>query len=206
MRVRRAHLPLLSLSVVSLAAGPAAAQVPAEPTVAERGTDDIYGHSADRRTLDGHTFIPASDVRLPFTITSFLSDLVIGLGTTSGTAHVGDQKFSGKLDYAGIGGVLGYELAFLDHFSARVLIDETMFSGINGKSALAVGTQVQFGFGAGVTASTRIGDSLQLGLLFDFSERPNMGITIGKGLSSIANSCQEVSGCNVDLGQLFTLQ
>jgi hypothetical protein len=159
--------------------------------------------ASDRRTLNGHIFMPAADVPWPFTITSLTSDLLVAYGNTTATVQIRGQTFSGKMEYAGIGGVLAYEYAFLDHFSVRAFLNDVVFSGINGRSALAVGTEFQIGAGVGVTASIPIGDTLRVGFLLDASTQPNLALTIASGLRSIVDSCNQPTGCNVDTTKIF---
>jgi hypothetical protein len=159
--------------------------------------------TSDRRTLNGHNFMPAAEAQWPFTITSLTSQLLLGYGKTTANIQIRDQTFSGTAEYAGIGGILAYEYGFMDYFSVRARLTDTIFSGINGKSALAVGTEVQFAFGVGATASVPIGDTLRLGVLFDFFTNPALGLTVATGLQSVANTCSEPSGCHLDLSQIF---
>ena len=202
-------LSLFTLALAALATRPAAA---AEPPAAAEAVSPAAAPAAPAekprsggRTLNGHDFIPAADVRWPFTVTSFDSQLVIGLGQTDATFRVGDQTFSGSFDYAGVGGVLGYEYAFLDYFSVRAILDEIVYSGINGESAVVVGTRVLVGFDGGLTASLPLGDSLRLGILLDVSHTPNLALTIGNGLQNIAENCREGS-CSIDTGSVFSTQ
>jgi hypothetical protein len=168
---------------------PASASSPAPP----------YG-----RALNGHIFMPAVDVPWPFTVTSLTSDLVLGYGQTTGTVQISNQTFGGTLDYAGIGGLLAYEYAFLDHFTARALINNIVYSGLNGKSALAIGSQMRLGFSAGFTASLPIGDTARVGFLFDFISNPSLGLTPAAGLSAFAATCSQPSGCQVDSTEIFS--
>jgi hypothetical protein len=168
-------------------AGPARADEPGS-------ADGDWG--GEGRTLNGHVFMPAGVVPSPFVTTSFGSALRIAEGTSTATYTVGNDTLSGTLNYAGIGGVLAYEYAFLGHFSARLTLDEILYSGTSGKSAIVVGTTGQLGVVAGVTGSFALGDSLRLGLLFDVSDVPNAGLTIGSAIKSIIDSCQ-TTGCDV---------
>src|SRR5262245_27078710 len=104
------------------------------------------------RILNGHTFLPATAVRGPFTVTSFGSFMLIGYGSTSGTFQVGDRVFNQGFDYALFGATLDYELAFLRYFSARLVLTPDVFSGINGSSAVVIGSRLQVGVTAGLTA------------------------------------------------------
>jgi hypothetical protein len=158
---------------------------------------------AGGRTLNGHRFLPAADVPWPFTVTSLASSLILGYGETTSTFTILNRTFGGTREYAAAGGFLAYEYAFLDYFSARAHLTEAIFSGINGNSALAVGTQVQIGFGIGATASLPIGDTARVGLLLDWDTTPRLGLTVASGLRSIAQSCQSPSGCVIDLSKIF---
>jgi hypothetical protein len=188
----------------SCAALAAAATLLAMPApAAEPGSDP--GPSSGR-TLNGHAFMPAADVPGPFVATSFGTGLIMGVGTTDATWQVGDQTLTGKLDYAGIGAVLGYEYAFGDRLSARVSITELIFSGINGKSAVVIGSKIQGGGSVGLTYSMPLGDSARVGVLFDAGYQPNFGLTIGAALKSAIDSCSQPDGCSVDPGSAFQQQ
>ncbi|HTP50049.1 MAG TPA: hypothetical protein VMK42_05070 [Anaeromyxobacteraceae bacterium] len=155
-----------------------------------------------RRILNGHVFMPSATVPGALTTTSFATYLITAYGKTTGSAQIGDKLYSGSFDYAGVGAILGYEYAFLDHFSARFSITELVYTGINGSSALVIGTSVSTGASLGFTASLPIGDSFKLGLLLDGTIGPGLALTIGNGISSIINRCQQ-SGCAVGEGDIF---
>lgn len=196
-------VPGFARSETQVETQPPAAQAPAPAeTSVSTSTALPPSTTSDRRTLNGHNFMPAAEAQWPFTITSLTSQLLLGYGKTTANLQIRDQTFSGTMEYAGIGGILAYEYGFMDYFSVRAQLNDTIYSGINGKSALAVGTEVQFGFGIGATASLPIGDTLRLGVLFDFFTNPALGLTVASGLRSIADSCNQGS-CNVDLSQIF---
>ena len=190
-------LPLCA-SLVVLAPGFARSQSAAEAPEATP-----YPAVAGGRTLNGHRFLPAADTPWPFTVTNLTSYLIVGYGETTSQFTILNQTFGGTREYAAGGGILGYEYAFLDYFSARAHITEIIFSGINGSSALAVGTQMQLGFGFGATASLPIGDTARVGFLLDWDTSPRLGLTIAAGIRSVAQSCQQPSGCVIDLSQIF---
>ncbi len=155
------------------------------------------------RTLNGHTFMPAAEVRWPFTVTSFASDLVIAYGSSTASLQIGDRTFAGTMNYAGIGGVIGFEYAFLPIFSARAVLDDIVYSGIDGKSAISVGTEMQVGFGIGLTAALPIDEKTRFAFLFDVDARPNLALTIAEGLREILATCEQPSGCTVEPGTIF---
>src|SRR6476659_5506320 len=74
----------------------------------------------DGRELGGHSFMPVLGIVGPFAATSFGTFLTLGAGTTEGAVSLQlpgtsspPQTFSGKVSYAVVGGVIGYEYAFL---------------------------------------------------------------------------------------------
>jgi hypothetical protein len=206
MRERTSLLVISAAAIATFLAPVAAAAAPADGaavTPVPAASTDESAVTSDRRTLNGHTFMPAADVRWPFATTSLASDLVLAYGKTTAALDIGNQRFEGTVTYAGIGGVLGYEYGFLDHYSVRAVIDDIIYSGIDGRSALTVGTEMQLGFGLGATASWQIGDSIRAGVLLDYSNRPSLGITIVQGLQSVESACNSPAGCSVDVGQIF---
>jgi hypothetical protein len=154
------------------------------------------------RVLNGHVFIPSAVVPGALTTTSFVTYLEIAYGKTTASQQIGDQLYSGSFDYAGVGAVVGFEFAFLKYFSARLTINEFVYSGINGESALVIGTSLATSFGLGVTASLPIGDSLKLGLLVDAGVGPALALTIGSGINTIIKSCQQ-GNCSAGQGNIF---
>jgi hypothetical protein len=189
----------LCASLAVLAPSVAHSQAAAEATDATP-----YPAVAGGRTLNGHRFLPATDVPWPFTVTNLTSFLILGYGETTSQFKILNQTFGGKREYAAAGGNLAFEYGFLDYFSARAHLAEVIFSGVNGSSALAVGSQMQLGFGLGATASLPIGDRARVGLLFDWDTTPRLGLTIGAGARAIAQSCVSSSGCVFDLKQIFS--
>jgi len=196
----------VSIALLLLAASPAAWPAEGEATAFTPGQPQTVPPPKGR-ILNGHVFMPAADVPGALPTTSFVADMVLALGTASAPnpITIGNTTLSGDFQYAGVGNVVGYEYAFLDYFSARLIINDIIFSGINGGSVLAVGTQVRVGFTGGLTASLPIGDSLRVALLFDAGKVPAMALTIGNGIRQIVNSCNAGS-CNVNASDVFALE
>jgi hypothetical protein len=149
------------------------------------------------RVLNGHVFMPSVSVPGALTTTSFGTYLILGYGTTSGSIQVGDKVFAGTYSYAGVGATLGYEYAFLRYFSARLAINEIVYSGIDGKSAIAVGTTAGAGGSLGLTASMPVGDSLRVGALLDAGIAPGLAMTIGNGIRDVIETCNQ-GNCTVN--------
>jgi hypothetical protein len=209
------HTSLVAVLALLTAGGAASAQEQAVPPTAVTPTPAVPAQEATpdrapsledttppRRVLNGHVFMPSAEVPGALTTTSFATYLIMVYGNTSGSAQIGDQLYSGTFDYAGVGALLGYEYAFLNYFSARFSITELVYSGINGSSALVIGTSVSTAATLGFTASLPIGDSLKLALLVDGGIGPGLALTIGSGISSIIKGCQQ-GNCNAGTGEVF---
>jgi hypothetical protein len=196
---------LLSVHVAVAADEPASAATTAPATANTTAVEQVP--VPEGRILNGHVFMPSATVPGALTTTSFGSFLVLGYGKTTGSVTVGDKQYTGNFDYAGVGAIIGYEYAFLKYFSARLAINEIVFSGINGSSAIVIGTTLATGFNLGVTASLPIGDSLRLGVLLDAGFQPGLALTIANGLQSIISSCTTGSDgrphCEVGDGSIF---
>jgi hypothetical protein len=190
-----AHTAAAAEEPAPAAAIPAPGVATAPPAAA--GLRDTEERSIpEGRVLNGHVFIPSAAVPGALTTTSFSSYLVLGVGKTSGSTQIGDKLYSGDFDYAGVGAILGYEYAFLRYFSVRFTLNEIVYSGINGSSAIVVGTALSTGGALGVTASMPVGDSLRLGVLFDAGIAPGLALTIGNGIRTIIENCK-AGNCNI---------
>src|SRR5215472_15949522 len=188
----------------SLAAEQADQAPTTNPDAAARSASEGNPPS-EGRILNGHTFMPAASVRGPFVVTSFGSFMNIGYGSTTGEFQVGNSVFNGGFDYALFGATLDYELAFLRYLSARLAVNPDVFSGVNGSSALAVGSRLQVGVSAGLTASIPLGNAVRVGFLLDAGFGPNVLLSIGQGMRALIDSCRQPAGCNVDTGQVFNI-
>jgi hypothetical protein len=161
--------------------------------------------SSEGRSLAGHLFMPSDSVPVPFATTSFVSSMLLGYGSTATNLVILGVDFSKDLQYAGTGGVLRYELSFLRHFAVRAGVGTLIYSGIDGRSAIAIGSSVVLGVEAGATGTILLGDRVRLSLLFDFRYSPNIALTIGTGVNQILASCASPDGCSADTGNLFSL-
>ena len=99
--------------------------------------------------------------------------------------------------FIGVGATIGFEYAFLRYFSARLTINEQVYSGINGSSAIVVGTSLAGGGTLGVTASMPVGDSILaivLGFIFSFLAIQCTGVTDITPLTTASKASQLVLG------------
>jgi hypothetical protein len=109
------------------------------------------------------------------------------------------------MQYAGLGAYFKYEYAFLDHFSARVWLNDLVYSGTTGQSVVVIGTEVHGGAGAGLTGTLKLGDAVRLGALLDVSYAPNFALTIGNALRTLADSCR-AGNCDVNAASATSLE
>ena len=134
----------------ALAALPAAAQEPPTASAAPAAPAAAAPESASEgRVLNGHVFQPSVLVTGPFTTTSFVTQIILIAGSTSASVTIGDQDISGSLDYAGLGGYAGYEYAFLKHFSARLWLNDVVFSGLTGRAVVVMARRSRAGSAVG---------------------------------------------------------
>ncbi|MGZ6060010.1 MAG: hypothetical protein ACXWLP_11165 [Myxococcaceae bacterium] len=207
------HIPLVTVLALTMTATALAGNEQGSPTSAAPTTEAtpptepapaqlLENAPPAGRVLNGHVFMPSNRVAGALTTTSFGTFLNTAFGNTTASVQIGDQLYSGGFDYAGIGATLGYEYAFLNYFSVRFTIDEFVYSGINGSSALVIGTALSTGGTLGFTASLPIGDSLKVGILLDGAIGPGLALTIGSGINTIIKSCQ-AGNCVVGEGNIF---
>jgi hypothetical protein len=164
------------------------------------------------RELGGHTFMPILGMVSPFTTTSFGTFLSVGYGSTTGRLSLqlpGNPPppptiISGSVSYAAIGGVVGFEAAFLQHFSARVIFTETLYSGTTGAAAAMVGSNARLGADFGLTASLPLTPSIRVAAVVDASFAPSTGILLGPAIKSTFDSCaMGITNCRFEFSQLF---
>ena len=200
---RVAMMAILSLVTTRAALAGEESEPPAIATPApsaSTGTEEM----PTGRVLNGHVFMPSAIVPGALTTTSYDTHLVLAYGTTTGSFKVGDRVFAGTYTYAGVGANLAYEYAFLRYFSARLGINEQIYSGVDGKSAITVGTTASAGGSLGMTASLPLSDSLRVGFLFDAAITPGLALTIGNGIRTIIDSCNQ-GNCTVNTGGIFSV-
>ena len=197
---------MAAMLLVVPSGAPLAAEQDDQPPTTNRDTAAQTEDASppEGRILNGHIFMPADRVRSPFTVTSFGSSVNLGYGSASGMVQIGNRVFN-QYDYAFFGATVDYELAFLRYFSARIALSPDVFSGSNRSSALVVGSRLQVGVSGGLTASLPLGNAVRVGFLLDTSFGPNWDLTIGQGIRTIINSCQQPSGCDIAMGEIISL-
>jgi hypothetical protein len=189
-----------------------APSVLAPPADPPRPEPRIELSRAEGRELAGHVFMPTVGVVGPFATTNFGSFMLLGAGSTEGSLTLQlpgsplppPQTFRGSVTYAAVGGLLGFEYAFVPGVSARVGISQAIYSGTTGASAAVVGSNVRIGGSAGFTAGIPIGQSVRVAAVFDATYAPRLGLVLGPAIESTFAQCsQGVANCRFDLDSLF---
>jgi hypothetical protein len=128
---------------------------------------------------------------------------LLGIGRASGSLQIGDKSYQGHFQYGGVGTFIGYEYAFLDYFSARIAMNTQVYSGINGRSAIVIGSSVGAGGSLGLTASLPVANTLRVGFLFDAGITPGLALTIGNGIRTIVSECSAGACPTIGTGGIF---
>jgi len=227
MALELAVLPALAQDTPSVSATPnpsedsageVVARVAAEPSSVAASTPRAAtaaktSYRPQGRELGGHVYMPVLGIVGPFATTSFGTFLTMGAGSTQATVTLDvpgasePQTFRGSVSYAAVGGVLGFEYAFLRDVSARLIISETLYSGTSGAAAAAIGTNARLGGNLGLTAGLPIGRSVRVAGVFDASYVPRFGLLLGPAIRAAFDSCSTgVTDCRFDFGKLFQQQ
>jgi hypothetical protein len=132
------------------------------------------------RALNGHVFTPSPYVVSPFSTTHLGSHTGFGYATATSARFNLQGEVIGERDYdlAGYGNNVQYQYRFADWLAARVTGNLTLFSGIDGESALAAGASFRYSVGLGLTSGFRIGDSIRLAFVIDAAFQPAIDLTI----------------------------
>jgi len=133
-----------------------------------------------RRQLGEHLFIPRTEVYDPFTTSDVASTSGFAYGTAGGpTFNIQGQPVN-VADYQ----IVAYSQSFFgqwgitDWWALRLLVNGTLYTGANGSALAGIGVNGVVRAGAGTTFSWRVLPTFRLGLLFDVTFGPSIGINI----------------------------
>jgi hypothetical protein len=196
--------PVRAAEPAATAAPPTAAAVATAPSPATAPVAPAPGSTG--RVVGAHTFMPTGVVPGALLTTSFASNFAFASGASRADLTIAGRTLDATVEYAGVGANMAFELAFLEHFSARLAIDEMVYSGTSGRSAVFVGATGQVNVNAGVSAGIPLGDSARIALLFDAGLGPSAGLTIASGIQGIVDACQSTSGCDPEAGSFFVMR
>jgi hypothetical protein len=179
----RGRLRSVAGLVAALAVWPAQAQQAATPEVTRPGQAPPPPQG---RELNGHLFIPSELLVQPFIETDFRS--VTGAGVLRsegpGISLTGEREPT-RREFTQLGYSQRFELQVkvLPWLAARGHATALVYSGINGRSIINLGSTVQYAAGGGLTAGTRFGP-VQVALIADAAYEPTYSIDIGGTLGA----------------------
>src|SRR5512137_1932605 len=120
----------------------------------------------DRRLLNGHDFLP-SVVSAPGPTYRLNGD------------PTGETR---TYSWGGMGQAIRFQTVFLDQLAIRGNLTTSLASGIDGWSALVVGTSVQAGVGLGAEWSMAFGQSVRLGASLDVDSTPQLNLLVAAAI------------------------
>jgi hypothetical protein len=201
----------LSLAVgLGAAAGPArAGEPPAAPDpgpVVASPDPGLEPASADRRLLNGHAFLPSS-VAAPIAASSFGLEAGFSVASATGPKYDlrGDPTGETRTySWGGMGQAIRFQSVFFDQLAIRGAITTSLASGIDGWSALVVGTSVQAGIGLGAEWSMPIGSSVRLGFSLDLDSAPQLNLLVAAAIfDALRAGTAEPAGA-LEIGNVLT--
>ena len=181
----RAVALVLALVVTAVASAPAAAQTTAAGApVPEAGKSPAASVAAANnperdRTLGGHAFIPTLLVRSPFAVNAIQIDLVYGAGNATGTKFSITGREQGEATYsiAAMGQTFAFEHKLAEGLSLAGGFVTSLYSGIDGPSAVVVGLEVGAGLFERLTWGGNLGP-VRTAVTLDASYAPRYGILV----------------------------
>jgi hypothetical protein len=185
-----AAAPAAPAATASVPAAPSAATPPEQPR--------------DRRLLNGHLFLPSS-VEAPIAVSSFGLEVGFTAASATGPTYNLRGEVTGERTYSwgGMGQAIRFQTAFLDQLVIRGAITTSLASGIDGWSALVVGTSVQAGVGLGAEWSMPVGQSIRLGVSFDLDSAPQLNLLVAAAIFSALPSGSDPTGV-LEIGNALT--
>ena len=129
-------------------------------------------------------FTPSPYVVSPFSTTHLGSHTAFAYATATSSRFNLQGEVIGERDYtlAGFGNNVQYQYRFADWLAARVSGNLVLFSGIDGKSALAAGASFRYNVGLGLTSGFRLGDAIRIAFVLDAGFQPAIDLTIREAI------------------------
>lgn|SRR5512137_1812981 len=138
----------------------------------------------DRRLLNGHDFLP-SVVSAPIAVSSFSLEVGFSVASATGPTYRLNGDPTGETrtySWGGMGQAIRFQTVFLDQLAIRGNLTTSLASGIDGWSALVVGTSVQAGVGLGAEWSMAFGQSVRLGASLDVDSTPQLNLLVAAAI------------------------
>ena len=164
------------LAIVLAAALPAVA-------MAQQETREHATAPQEHRTvpeMGGHVFLPSFIVETPFRETTFKLGLLYGTGDATGPKYDVNGPVPGQTasyTFGTLAQTFRFEYQFKEWLSAGAVVLTSMYTGIDGPSAVAVGANFGIGMGGRVKAGHRFGP-VDTALIVDVSTGPEYGVLV----------------------------
>ena len=133
--------------------------------------------------LEGHVFMPSILVESPFRSTVFKLGLLYGVGDATGPRYDinGNVTGNNSYTYGTLAQTFRYEYQFAEWLSAGAVVLTSMYTGLDGPSAVSIGAQFGVGIGGRVKAGHRFGP-VETAVTVEASTGPEYGILVAAAL------------------------
>jgi hypothetical protein len=164
-----------------------AAAIPAAALAQSNPPSDAPAPRAHRSVpeLDGHVFMPSFLVDSPFRQTTFKLGLLYGVGDATGPKYdINGNPVAGQQANYTLGTLaqtFRYDYAFNEWLSAGAVVLTSMYTGLDGPSAVSVGAQFGIGMGARLKAGHRFGP-VETAFVIEASTGPEFGILVAAAI------------------------
>lgn len=150
---------------------------------ADDATERPDAHKSSR-ALNGHVFQPSRLIPGPFTTTSFGTSTIFGSGSTSGPRFNLQGEVTGTRDYttAAYGQGFDFHVRLTPDIGLRFELSGIFFSGVDGESFVALGTNGQIGLSGGLVAGRDLGAGTRLAFVIDVGQQPELTLVISRAI------------------------
>ncbi len=170
----------LRLAIVLAAAFPAA-------VLAQTQTSSDTPTPREHRTvpeMNGHVFMPSFLVDSPFRSTTFKLGLLYGVGDATGPKYDLNGPVPGQTasyTYGTLAQTFRYDYQFAEWLSAGAVVLTSMYTGLDGPSAVSVGAQFGVGVGLRAKAGYRLGP-VETAFIVEASTGPEYGVLVAAAI------------------------
>jgi hypothetical protein len=146
-------------------------------------------------------------VAAPIAISSFSLKVGFTAASATGPTYRLDGTPTGETrtyTWGGMGQAIRFQTVFLDHLAIRGSLTTSLASGLDGWSALVVGTSVQAGVGLGAEWSMALGQSVRLGASLDVDSTPQLNLLVAAAIfNAIKTGGADPAGA-LEIGNVLT--
>jgi hypothetical protein len=180
----------------------AVAPTPAAPPPAGEAPEQ----PRNRRLLNGHDFLPSA-VSAPLAVSSFALEVGFSAASATGPTYRLDGEPTGETrtySWGGLGQAIRFQTVFFDQLAIRGNLVTSLASGIDGWSALVVGTSVQAGIGLGAEWSMPIGHSVRFGASLDVDSAPQLNLLVAAAIFNAIQAGEADPAGALEIGNVLT--